>query len=128
MKTVIRNGRIVTAVDDYNADLLIEDGKVAMIAKSIDFDADRVQHPPRAGRGVRAVLVVVHEDVRLRRDAPLRDLPAPLIDGRQRVASAARGVARRRQLRLRIRVNRALAMPRLERGARTGVQNHRLHA
>ncbi|HEU4889522.1 MAG TPA: dihydropyrimidinase [Thermoanaerobaculia bacterium] len=42
MKTVIRNGRIVTAVDDYNADLLIEDGKVAMIAKSIDFDADRV--------------------------------------------------------------------------------------
>jgi dihydropyrimidinase len=42
MKTVIRNGRIVTAVDDYHADLLIEDGKVAMIAKSIDFDADRV--------------------------------------------------------------------------------------
>jgi dihydropyrimidinase len=42
MKTVIRNGRIVTAVDDYNADLLIEDGKIAMIAKSIDFDADRV--------------------------------------------------------------------------------------
>jgi dihydropyrimidinase len=42
MKTVIRNGRIVTAVDDYNADILIEDGKVAMIAKSIDFDADRV--------------------------------------------------------------------------------------
>jgi dihydropyrimidinase len=42
MKTVIRNGRIVTAVDDYNADLLIEDGKVAMIAKSIDIDADKV--------------------------------------------------------------------------------------
>src|SRR5688572_17429018 len=42
MKTVIRNGRIVTAVDDYNADLLIEDGKVEMIAKSIDIDADRV--------------------------------------------------------------------------------------
>ncbi|HEX7829053.1 MAG TPA: dihydropyrimidinase [Thermoanaerobaculia bacterium] len=42
MKTVIRNGRIVTAVDDYHADILIEDGKVAMIAKSIDFDADRV--------------------------------------------------------------------------------------
>ncbi len=42
MKTVIKNGRIVTAVDDYQADLLIEDGKVAMIAKSIDFDADKV--------------------------------------------------------------------------------------
>jgi len=42
MKTVIRNGRIVTAVDDYQADLLIEDGKVAMIAKSIDAEADKV--------------------------------------------------------------------------------------
>ncbi|MBV8517402.1 MAG: dihydropyrimidinase [Acidobacteria bacterium] len=42
MKTVIRNGRIVTAVDDYHADILIEDGKVAMIAKTIDFEADRV--------------------------------------------------------------------------------------
>jgi dihydropyrimidinase len=42
MKTVIRNGRIVTAVDDYHADLLIEDGKIVMIAKTIDFDADRV--------------------------------------------------------------------------------------
>ncbi|HEX8616419.1 MAG TPA: dihydropyrimidinase [Thermoanaerobaculia bacterium] len=42
MKTVIRNGRIVTAVDDYHADLLIEDGKVSMIAKTIDVEADRV--------------------------------------------------------------------------------------
>jgi len=42
MRTVIRNGRIVTAVDDYHADLLIEDGKIAMIAKTIDADADRV--------------------------------------------------------------------------------------
>lgn len=42
MKTVIRNGRIVTAVDDYHADILIEDGKVAMIARSIDFEADRI--------------------------------------------------------------------------------------
>jgi dihydropyrimidinase len=42
MKTVVRNGRIVTAVDDYHADLLIEDGRIAMIARSIDFDADRV--------------------------------------------------------------------------------------
>jgi len=42
MKTIIRNGRIVTAVDDYQADILIEDGKVAMIARSIDFEADKV--------------------------------------------------------------------------------------
>jgi dihydropyrimidinase len=42
MRTVIRNGRIVTAVDDYNADILIEDGTIAMIAKTIDVDADRV--------------------------------------------------------------------------------------
>src|SRR5216684_7316527 len=41
MKTVIRNGRIVTAIDDYNADILIEDGKVAMIAKEIDVKADK---------------------------------------------------------------------------------------
>jgi dihydropyrimidinase len=42
MKTVIRNGRIVTAVDDYDADILIEGGKVVMIAKAIDVKADRV--------------------------------------------------------------------------------------
>ena len=42
MRTVIRNGRIVTAVDDYNADLLIEDGQIAMIAKTIDVEADKV--------------------------------------------------------------------------------------
>ncbi|HEV8433487.1 MAG TPA: dihydropyrimidinase [Thermoanaerobaculia bacterium] len=42
MRTVIKNGRVVTAVDDYNADILIEDGTVAMIAKTIDVDADRV--------------------------------------------------------------------------------------
>src|SRR5438046_81637 len=42
MRTIIKNGRIVTAVDDYNADLLIEDGQVAMIAKSISAEADRI--------------------------------------------------------------------------------------
>ena len=44
MRTVIRNGRIVTAVDDYNADILIEDGTISMIAKTIDagIEADRV--------------------------------------------------------------------------------------
>nr|MDQ3283313.1 dihydropyrimidinase [Acidobacteriota bacterium] len=42
MRTVIRNGRIVTAVDDYHADILIENGTVSMIARSIDVEADRV--------------------------------------------------------------------------------------
>jgi dihydropyrimidinase len=43
MRTVIKNGRIVTAVDDYNGDILIEDGKVAAIAKSLaDVDADKI--------------------------------------------------------------------------------------
>src|SRR3954462_12127242 len=41
MTTLIKNGRIVTAVDDYNADILIEDGKIAMIAKSIEAKADK---------------------------------------------------------------------------------------
>lgn len=42
MRTVIRNGRIVTAVDDYHADILIEDGVISMIARSIEVEADRV--------------------------------------------------------------------------------------
>jgi dihydropyrimidinase len=42
MKTVIRNGRIVTAVDDYNADILVDGEQVVMIARSIDVQADRV--------------------------------------------------------------------------------------
>src|SRR5688572_29070443 len=42
MRTVIRNGRIVTAVDDYHADLLIENGTISMIAKTIEVEADRV--------------------------------------------------------------------------------------
>ncbi|MBT9559363.1 MAG: amidohydrolase family protein, partial [Myxococcales bacterium] len=46
MRTLIRNGRIITAVDDYYADILIEDEKVAVIGvglsdESVDavFDA-----------------------------------------------------------------------------------------
>jgi dihydropyrimidinase len=41
MRTIIRNGRIVTAVDDYQADILIDGGKVVMIASSIDVDCDK---------------------------------------------------------------------------------------
>lgn len=34
----IRNGRIVTAVDDYIADLLIDDGRIAAIGRSLNAD------------------------------------------------------------------------------------------
>jgi dihydropyrimidinase len=42
MKTIIRNGRIVTAVDDYHADILIEDQSVATIGAKLELDVDRV--------------------------------------------------------------------------------------
>src|SRR5919197_6083249 len=42
MKTLIRNGRVVTAVDDYKADILIEDEKVSVIGAKLDVEADRV--------------------------------------------------------------------------------------
>src|ERR687884_843204 len=42
MKTLIRNGRIVTAVDDYKADILIEDETVSVIGARLDLEADQV--------------------------------------------------------------------------------------
>lgn len=42
MKTLIKNGRIVTAVDDYHADILIEDGQVSVIGKKLEMEADKV--------------------------------------------------------------------------------------
>src|SRR5215471_6954058 len=42
MKTLIKNGRIITAVDDYFADILIEDGRVTTIGAKLNVDADRV--------------------------------------------------------------------------------------
>src|SRR6187402_933760 len=42
MKTLIRNGRIITAVDDYKADVLIEDETVSVIGAKLDVEADRV--------------------------------------------------------------------------------------
>jgi dihydropyrimidinase len=42
MKTLIKSGRVVTAVDDYTADILIEDETVSMIGKLIDIEADKV--------------------------------------------------------------------------------------
>src|SRR5215207_182116 len=42
MRTLIKNGRVVTAVDDYRADILIEDEKVSTIGTSLDMEADVV--------------------------------------------------------------------------------------
>jgi dihydropyrimidinase len=40
MKTLIKNGRIVTAVDDYKADILIEDEKISVIGANLTMEAD----------------------------------------------------------------------------------------
>jgi dihydropyrimidinase len=42
MKTLIKNGRIVTAVDDYVADILIEDEIISVIGKKLEMQADKV--------------------------------------------------------------------------------------
>src|SRR5436305_3280883 len=42
MKTLIRNGRVVTAVDDYKADVLIEGETVSVIGAKLEMEADRV--------------------------------------------------------------------------------------
>jgi dihydropyrimidinase len=41
MNTLIKNGRIVTAVDDYRADIFIDGETVTTIGKSLDMEADR---------------------------------------------------------------------------------------
>jgi dihydropyrimidinase len=42
MKVLIKNGNVVTAVDNYNADILIEDDKVAVIGRRLDMEAETV--------------------------------------------------------------------------------------
>lgn len=42
MKTLIKNGRVVTAVDDYREDILIEDGTISLIGKEINGEADTI--------------------------------------------------------------------------------------
>ena len=42
MKTLIKNGRVVTAVDDYHADIFIDGETVTTIGKSLDMEADVV--------------------------------------------------------------------------------------
>src|SRR6476469_2395747 len=40
MKTLIKNGRIVTAVDDYKADILIEGETISVIGARLEMEAD----------------------------------------------------------------------------------------
>src|SRR2546426_12816377 len=42
MSVLIRGGRIVTAVDDYVADVFVEEETVSLIGASLDVQADRV--------------------------------------------------------------------------------------
>ena len=42
MSLLIKNGRVITAVDDYAADVFIENETVTLIGKSLDVEADTV--------------------------------------------------------------------------------------
>ena len=46
MKTLIKNGRVVTAVDDYRADIFIDGETVTTIGKRLDMEADVVLDAP----------------------------------------------------------------------------------
>src|SRR2546425_12793951 len=42
MKTLILNGRVITATDDYRADILIEEEKISLIGAKLEMEADKV--------------------------------------------------------------------------------------
>ena len=42
MSVLIKNGRVVTAVDDYRADVFVEGGTVAVIGRDLTFPAERI--------------------------------------------------------------------------------------
>ena len=42
MSTLIKNGRIITAEQDYVADVLVEDGKITLIGKDLNVEADTI--------------------------------------------------------------------------------------
>ena len=42
MSVLIQNGRIITAVDDYEADIFIENEKISVIGKDLQMNADKV--------------------------------------------------------------------------------------
>src|SRR5919201_686528 len=40
-RTLIKNGTVVTATDQYKGDVLVEDEKIALIGTTVDVDADK---------------------------------------------------------------------------------------
>ena len=42
MSLLIKNGRVITAVDDYKGDIFIENEQICLIGKNLDVKADRV--------------------------------------------------------------------------------------
>src|SRR5712675_357372 len=42
MSVLIKGGRVVTAADDYVADVFVDGERVTLIGESLDLDADRV--------------------------------------------------------------------------------------
>ena len=42
MSLLIKNGRVITAVDDYKGDIFVESEQVNLIGKNLDVKADRV--------------------------------------------------------------------------------------
>src|SRR5688572_32878235 len=42
MRTLIKSGRVITATDDYKADIVIEDEKLSVIGANLDMEADTV--------------------------------------------------------------------------------------
>ncbi|HNA73745.1 MAG TPA: amidohydrolase family protein, partial [Candidatus Obscuribacter sp.] len=42
MKTLIKNGHIITAVDDYHGDILIEGERINMIGECLDMEVDQI--------------------------------------------------------------------------------------
>ena len=42
MSILIAGGRVITASDDYAGDVFISDGRISLIGRSLDVDADRV--------------------------------------------------------------------------------------
>ena len=42
MRTLIKNGTVVTATDQYQGDVLVEDEKITVIGTALDMPADKV--------------------------------------------------------------------------------------
>src|SRR5918998_2715251 len=42
MSVLIKNGRVITAADDYVGDVFVEDERISLIGESLDVEADRV--------------------------------------------------------------------------------------